>query len=89
MLVRLQVFGGKLKDAADGAVRLVALDCGCGVGRIAQEMLLHFCAEVQCSSAMLLSRVRLKPLFCLRRPWTDLIEAHWCRWTLWNHLDIS
>lgn len=42
----LQVYGSKLKQAEEGTVKLVALDCGSGVGRIAQDMLLHFCAEV-------------------------------------------
>mmetsp|Transcript_18713 Transcript_18713/g.56620 ORF Transcript_18713/g.56620 Transcript_18713/m.56620 type:complete len:249 (+) Transcript_18713:303-1049(+) len=41
-----KVYGSKLKQAEEGTVKLVALDCGSGVGRIAQDMLLHFCAEV-------------------------------------------
>jgi hypothetical protein len=36
-----KVFKRQLKQAADGARALVAVDCGAGVGRVTQELLLH------------------------------------------------
>lgn len=34
-------FQGPLKEKAEGKRRLVALDCGAGVGRVTEELLLH------------------------------------------------
>lgn len=41
-----KALGHRIKDAEAGRIRLVALDCGAGVGRIAKELLLPLCAEV-------------------------------------------
>lgn len=41
-----KVLGDRMKDAEAGRTRLVALDCGSGVGRISKELLLPLCAEV-------------------------------------------
>ncbi|GBF88711.1 hypothetical protein Rsub_01610 [Raphidocelis subcapitata] len=37
-----QVFKSQLKEAAAGKRKLTAVDCGAGVGRVTQELLLHF-----------------------------------------------
>jgi AdoMet dependent proline di-methyltransferase len=41
-----QCYGQKLKAAATGKQHLVALDCGSGVGRIAEQLLLQHFQEV-------------------------------------------
>ena len=41
-----QVYGPQLKAASDGARPLVALDCGAGIGRVSEQLLLHVFDEV-------------------------------------------
>lgn len=55
-----KVFATRLKEAAAGQRQLVALDCGSGVGRIAQDLLLQFCDEVDLvePSAHLLNKAK-------------------------------
>ncbi|GAB4813805.1 hypothetical protein N2152v2_000851 [Parachlorella kessleri] len=42
----LKAFGAALQEAAEGKRHLVALDCGAGVGRVTEHLLLHFFQEV-------------------------------------------
>ncbi len=42
----MQVYGPQLKAATDSAVPLVALDCGAGIGRVSEQLLLHLFDEV-------------------------------------------
>ena len=45
-LRRPQAFGASLAEAEAGRRRLVALDCGAGVGRVTEQLLLQHFAEV-------------------------------------------
>lgn len=45
-LIILQAYGAALTEAETGQRQLVALDCGAGVGRVTEQLLLHHCAEV-------------------------------------------
>ena len=46
ILIILQAYGAALTEAETGQRQLVALDCGAGVGRVTEQLLLHHCAEV-------------------------------------------
>lgn len=41
-----QAFKAALQEAEQGQRRLVALDCGAGVGRVSEQLLLHHFQEV-------------------------------------------
>lgn len=41
-----KAYGAALTEAETGQRQLVALDCGAGVGRVTEQLLLHHCAEV-------------------------------------------
>ncbi|KAI3434454.1 hypothetical protein D9Q98_002531 [Chlorella vulgaris] len=41
-----KAYGAALAEAEAGKRRLVALDCGAGVGRVTEQLLLHHCQEV-------------------------------------------
>ena len=55
-----QAFGGALAEGASGARQLAALDCGAGIGRISEELLLHHFQQVDLiePSAHLLAEAR-------------------------------
>lgn len=46
LLQVVQAYGAALAEAEAGKRRLVALDCGAGVGRVTEQLLLHHCQEV-------------------------------------------
>ncbi|KAK9902710.1 hypothetical protein WJX75_003523 [Coccomyxa subellipsoidea] len=41
-----KVFHEQLQDAESTGKRLIAVDCGAGVGRVSEQLLLHHCTEV-------------------------------------------
>ena len=42
----VQVYGSQLKAVTGSAAPLAALDCGAGIGRVSEQLLLHLFAEV-------------------------------------------
>lgn len=41
-----RALGAQLQAAQAGSSKLTALDCGAGIGRVSEQLLLHFCQEV-------------------------------------------
>lgn len=64
----LQAFGAALAEAEAGRRRLVALDCGAGVGRVTEQLLLQHFAEVDLVEPSGESMWQCRQLRCIESP---------------------